>query len=223
VVLYSRNRYGNYPLASYAFHLGLRNDDRRVKNYTNLLFGNRARDNAFGGKGINAVPGRDGGGNGGNGGGGNGSDGAPGGNGTPGGVGGKGGTPGGGESGTAGKKGVAGAAGRNGENFDAGVDEFQVNMLVGSLNRVIDLGEVDYAKVTVPKKIQEPPDEEDPIPPKKNVVPVHVGHVYVVHIYGLVAPNQKQDFYVKLKVLGHRDNDAVRFEWEPLPRVERGK
>ena len=57
VVLYSRSRHGNYPLATYAFHLGLRGDDRSVANDVNLLFGNTKRDQGFDGERIDKVPG----------------------------------------------------------------------------------------------------------------------------------------------------------------------
>jgi hypothetical protein len=43
VVLLSRVAYGDYARSSYAFHLGLRNDERRVSNEVNLIFGNVRR------------------------------------------------------------------------------------------------------------------------------------------------------------------------------------
>src|SRR5579884_3092639 len=57
VVLYSRSRYGNYPLATYAFHRGLRGDDASVANDVNLVFGNARRENAFPGPPVDGVPG----------------------------------------------------------------------------------------------------------------------------------------------------------------------
>jgi RNA polymerase sigma factor (sigma-70 family) len=181
VVLYSRNRHGNYPLAGYSFHLGLRNDDVQVANYVNLLFGNRVRDNAFQGEPVDTAPGAA----------------APGGT------------------------GAAGAAGLNAG--DPGVDEFQVNCYGGSRNRIVDLGQVDYARVEVPRELRDLPGEDARIPPEQNLVPVTAGHVYVIHVLGDVAGQGPADFHVKLKVLKHRDNDAVLLEWARLPAVKREK
>jgi RNA polymerase sigma factor (sigma-70 family) len=57
IVLYSRNRFGNYPLASYALHLGLRGDDKSVANDVNLLYGNVHREDSFRGRKVDNVPG----------------------------------------------------------------------------------------------------------------------------------------------------------------------
>jgi hypothetical protein len=202
VVLYSRNRYGNYPLASFAFHLGLRGDDARVANYVNLLFGNRIREKPFDGVAVDVVPGLDGqpgpGGNGGAGGGkGVGSDGAPGG------------------------KGFAGAAGLNGEQDGPAVDEFQVNCYGGSRQRIVDLGRVEYAKAKVPQELEALLAENEQVKAEQNLVPVHLDHVYIVHVYGSTADSPLVDLYIKLKVLQHQDNEAVQFEWAPLPPVAR--
>jgi hypothetical protein len=60
------------------------------------------------------------------------------------------------------------------------------------------------------------------VPAGQNLVPVHEEHVYVVHVNGDNG-RVRVDQYVKLKVLKHRDNDAVLFEWAPLPAPERAK
>jgi hypothetical protein len=57
VILYSRNRYGNYPVATYDFTLGLRGDDLQVANYVDLVFGNAQRKDAFADEAVNSVPG----------------------------------------------------------------------------------------------------------------------------------------------------------------------
>jgi RNA polymerase sigma factor (sigma-70 family) len=203
-VLYSRNRYGNYPLAGYAFHLGLRNDDARVGNAVNLLFGNRKRENAFLGQRIDCVP-------------------RPNGDGGSGGNGGAGGTRGNGENGgNANQTTANGAAGMNGENAGPGVDEFQVNCHGGPCNRIVDLGQVDYARATVPQQLRRLPDKRGNVPQEENIVPVRVGHVYVVHVYS-DDPRRDQDFHVKFKVLKHRENDAVLIQWARLPAVRRAR
>jgi hypothetical protein len=56
-VLYSRNRYGNYPVATYDFTLGLRGDDERVANRVDLVFGNRERKGTFAGREVDRVKG----------------------------------------------------------------------------------------------------------------------------------------------------------------------
>src|SRR5262249_24546359 len=129
VALYARNRHGNYPLARYAFHLGLRNDALAVANPVNPLYGNRQRAKPLTQKPLDVVPGARGGSHGG-----------------PGGQGGHGGDQGAGEAGGSGGTGVAGAAGMNGENA-TGSDEFQVTCHAGSEHRIVDLGKVDYATV----------------------------------------------------------------------------
>ena len=173
VVLYSRSRYGNYPLATYAFQLGLRGDNAQVANYVNLIFGNRTREDAFGGDLVNAgPPSQDG-------------------------------------------NRVAGAAGMDGNNGDS-VDEFRVNCYGGSRNRIVDLGESDFAKIVIPKELQANP--ADAVDDVLNTVPVKVGHVYVIHIHGKDQDGEMKAFYVKVKVLQHRDNDAVLLEWAPLEK-----
>jgi hypothetical protein len=57
VILYSRSRHGNYPLASYTFSRGLRGDDKTVRNDVDLVFGNVQRGAAFRGQRVDAVPG----------------------------------------------------------------------------------------------------------------------------------------------------------------------
>ena len=56
IVLYSRNRYGNYPLATYSFIMGLRGDDVRVRNFADLVFGNANRPDRFMGTQVDGVP-----------------------------------------------------------------------------------------------------------------------------------------------------------------------
>jgi hypothetical protein len=207
-VLYSRNRYGNYSLASFDFNMGLRDDDKRVGNFVNLVFGNRKRENAFKGQPIDSVPGAFG----------------PLAQG-PGGTGGHGGGPGGSrnEGGGAGGRGIAGVAGMGGANPAASHDEFQVNCYNITANRIVDLGKVDYAKVTIPEDLRVPPTADARIPDQLDSVPVGVNHVYMIHVYTPGGRPLPQDFYVKLRVLQHRDNDAVEFEWAKLPRTEREK
>jgi hypothetical protein len=57
VILHSRNRYGNYPVATYDFTLGLRGDDKQVANYVDLVFGNTKRAGAFAGDPVDGVEG----------------------------------------------------------------------------------------------------------------------------------------------------------------------
>jgi hypothetical protein len=175
VILYSRNRHGNYPLASYAFQLGLRGDDERVRNHVNLVFGNGKRENSFTGERIDSVPG--------------------------------------------GTGGAAGAVGMDSRSFHGKrFDEFRVGCYGGCQHRIVDLGKVDYGKVRIPASLCELPDEAS----HSGHARVEVGHVYVIHLYYPGRPDP-QDLYVKLKVLAHRDNDAVLFEWQPLPLPRRTK
>jgi len=174
VVLYSRNRHGSYPLAAYAFHLGMRNDNAEVANFVNLVFGNRKREDAFAGVPVDAGP-----------------------------------PP---PAGQGQGQSVAGAVGMDGAN-GAG-DEFRVNCYGGTRNRIVDLGEVDFAKVALPRA--KPDDPEAAVDDAFNIVPVKAGHVYVLHVFGKDGNGVMKNFYVKLKVLKHRDNDAVLLEWAPL-------
>lgn len=57
VVLWSRSRWGNYPLATYDFRSGLRGDHPAVANRVQLAFGNRLRAHAWQGVPVDAVPG----------------------------------------------------------------------------------------------------------------------------------------------------------------------
>jgi RNA polymerase sigma factor (sigma-70 family) len=170
VILYSRSRHGNYPLATYAFHLGLRGDDRSVGNDVNLIFGNTRRRNAGAGPPVESVPG----------------------------------------------VWRHGAAGMDGAGLEK--DLFRVNCLGGSEHRILDLGTVDYDGLRAPPRGWEPDCDED-----AGTAPVEVNHVYVIRLFEPEHPNLGQERYVKLKVLAHRDNDAVLFAGEPLPGGERGK
>jgi hypothetical protein len=160
VVLYSRNRHGNNPLASYSFIRGLRGDDPPVNNDVELVFGNRKRF-LVGGTPINEVP----------------------------------------EEHRPAYNIVAGIA------FEKVRDEFQVGLHGwGKKHRIVDLGPIDFkALIKVPKEAE---NAESPI------VEVQIDHVYVIRL--LDDRYHQQPVYVKLKVLRHRDNDTVLFEWEPL-------
>jgi RNA polymerase sigma-70 factor (ECF subfamily) len=161
VVLYSRARYGNYPLATYAFHLGLRGDDASVSNEVNLIFGNGKRKNGFAGPPVDAVPG---------------------------------------------VRPRCGAAGMDGGPPDH--DTFRVNCWGGAQNCVVDLGPVDYAAITqAPESVQKM-DGRD-----ADRVPVKVNDTYVIRLLQPGLPQLQEARFVKLKVLGHRDFDAVQFEW----------
>ncbi|MFH0939309.1 MAG: POTRA domain-containing protein [Planctomycetota bacterium] len=157
VVLYSRNRFGNYPLASYALHLGLRGDDARVRNAVNLLFGNAYRSDAFKGAPIDDVPGSSG----------------------------------------------NGSAGMDG---GAPQDRFQVSCYGGNRNKIIDLGKVNYETLAIPKGFVQAKDR----------VYVKQGHVYCIRLLDKNDPRFSNSLYFKLKVIEHRDNDAVMIDWEPL-------
>ncbi|MCW8131098.1 MAG: RNA polymerase sigma factor [Planctomycetota bacterium] len=160
VLLYSRNRYGHYPLATYAFHLGLRGDGRTVGNEVNLIFGNAKREQAFTGDLVDEGP-----------------------------------------------RGLHGAAAMDGGPLDGKPrDEFRA-FTRNEQNAIVDLGAVDYATVT------EPPEG---LGTAGYRVPVVEGHVYVLRIAERNKKNPGEPLIVKLKVVRHRDNDAVIFTWEPL-------
>jgi hypothetical protein len=172
VVLYSRNRHGNYPVASYSFGRGLRGDDETVENLVDLVFGNRQREDAFSGAPIDSVPG----------------------------------------------VGGAGACGMDGGNAgEPGYDEFRVGLYGGCRHRISDLGEVDYARADIPADLAILPDKGASSAEQAKVVP---GHVYIVHAW-YPDGDRPFDIYVKLKVLRHRDNDAVEFEWAKLATPKR--
>ena len=157
IVLYSRNRHGNYPLASFAFHLGLRGDDRRVRNAVNLLFGNVKRADRFSGEPVNQVP---------------------------------------------------EVLGNGAAGMDAGPgkDEFRVQCMGGDEHRILDLGALEFATLTaIPKDWTQAPYR----------AAVHVNHVYVVRLFDPEEP-PLQDRFFKVKVLRHRENDAVLLDWAPL-------
>jgi RNA polymerase sigma factor (sigma-70 family) len=176
VILYSRNRYGNYPVATYDFTLGLRGDDEQVANYVDLVYGNCMREGAFAGKAVDGVPGafsrwRN--------------------------------------------AGAAGAAGMDART--PALDTFRVGLYGGPWHRIVDCGKVDFARATVPPKLAELPGPGDR---RLDTVAVAVGHVYVLHLYDDNAATS-QDRYVKVRVLRHRDNDAVEIEWAPMAMPKR--
>jgi len=163
VVLYSRSRYGNYPLATYSFSRGLRGDDRTVGNDVELVFGNVQRENAFRGRRVDSVPGAHGPGN--------------------------------------------GSVGMDGGGPGA-KDRFRVALFGGSNHRILDLGDVafdDLTNVPVAAKSAEARSAE-----------ARANHVYVLRLFDRNDPRYKNPVYVKLKVLLHRDNDAILIEWKPL-------
>lgn len=160
VLLYARNRYGNYPLATYAFHLGLRGDGKTVGNEVNLIFGNAKRANAFTGDPVDDGPRR-----------------------------------------------LHGAAGMDGGPMDGKPqDEFRV-FTRSEANQIVDLGAVNFAAVTAPP---------ESLGTAGYRVPVVERHVYVLSITERNKKNPAEPLIVKLKVIRHRDNDAVIFTWEPL-------
>jgi RNA polymerase sigma factor (sigma-70 family) len=159
VVLYSRSRHGNYPVATYAFHLGLRGDDSSVANDVNLVFGNAERDNGFTGPPVDGVPGVNG----------------------------------------------NGACGMDGG--PASEDAFRVGCVGRCEHRILDLGFADYASLrAAPRAIEDDWDDD-------GTAVVHAGHVYAILVYDPDHPKLREPRYVKLKVLRHRDNDRVLFEW----------
>jgi RNA polymerase sigma factor (sigma-70 family) len=155
VVLWSRNRWGNYPLATYDFRLGLRGDHPHVANGVQLAFGNRQRANAWTGAQVDAV-----------------AD-----------------VP---SNGSCGQDGGPGAQ-----------DEFRANLYGGERSAIRDLGAADFAAI----------HEARPIGFDEAVAPVVVGHTYLVMYQADGEPGAE----VKMRVLAHRDNDAVLIEWAPLP------
>lgn len=155
VVLWSRNRYGNYPLATYAFHLGERGDGRDVRNEVNLIYGNVVRESAFKGETVDGE-----------------------------------------FNGSAGMD-----AGRRGSP-----DEFRV-FTRSVQNKIVDLGAADYQAV-----VEAPAAIED----AGYRAAVAEGHVYVVRFRERSLPDPEKPVDVKLRVLRHRDNDAVLIEWAPL-------
>lgn len=160
VLLYSRNRYGNYPLATYAFHLGLRGDGKTVGNEVNLIFGNAKRESAFTGDPVDEGPLK-----------------------------------------------LHGPTGMDGGPLDGKPqDEFR-SYTRTEQNHIVDLGAVDYATVTTPP---------ESLATAGYRVPVVEGHVYVLSITERNKKNPDEPLIVKLKVVRHRDNDAVIFTWEPL-------
>jgi hypothetical protein len=161
VILYSRSRHGNYPLASYTFSRGLRGDDKTVHNDVDLVFGNVQRENAFRGRRVDAVLGA-------------------GGNGAP-----------------ALDGGGAGAK-----------DQFRVGLFGGVDHGIVDLGKVDFNGLT-----HVPPTAKTASATR---VGVQVDHVYLLRLIERTHRHSADPAYVKLRVLRHRDNDAVLIEWEPL-------
>ncbi len=154
-VLWSRNRWGNYPLATYDFRLGLRGDHPLVANGVQLVFGNRQRANAWTGAQVDAVPA----------------------------------VP---SNGSCGQDGGPGAQ-----------DEFRANLYGGERSAIRDLGAADFAAI----------HEARPIGFDEAMAPVVVGHTYLVMYKADGEPGAE----VKLRVIAHRDNDAVLIEWAPLP------
>jgi len=163
VILYSRSRYGNYPLASYSFLRGLRGDDRTVRNDVELVFGNTQRREGFSGARVDSVPG----------------------------VGGP----------------ANGAPGMDGGG--AGVkDQFRVSLFGSARHRIVDLGAIaDDAVTSVPPAAKSAGSDR---------AVVAVGHTYVVRLHGADDRRFATPIYVKLRVLSHKDNDAVLIEWRRL-------
>lgn len=160
VVLYSRSRYGNYPLATYSFSRGLRGDDRTVGNDVELVFGNVQRENAFRGTRVDSLPGHG-----------------------------------------------PGSAGMDGGSPGA-KDRFRVALFGSADHGIYDLGDVAFDDLTnVPAVAKSA---------KARSAEARVGHVYVLRLFDRNDPRYKNPVYVKLKVLLHRDNDAVLIEWKPL-------
>jgi hypothetical protein len=186
VVLYSRNRHGNYPLAGYALHLGLRGDDTRVSNDVNLLFGNIARKGQFAGRWIDEVPSALG--------------------------------PGHGAAGMS-----DGVKNSDLKLIDSSDDEtladnpsaeiqirlhdtFQMNCRGAQANRIIDLGAIDFKTARA--------NAQDFVKAQSRII-VQANHVYAIRLRETGDERLQTPLYYKLKVLQHRDNDAVMFDWEP--------
>jgi hypothetical protein len=115
------------------------------------------------------------------------------------------------------KSGAAGAAGMDGASTPEAPDQFRVGLYGGSRHRIVDCGEVQLKKVTIPDNLIEPPDDDERLP---DTVKVVVDHVYVLHLYDKTERTH-QDQYVAVQVLRHQDNDAVEIEWTPLDLPKR--
>ncbi|WP_139017413.1 hypothetical protein [Bradyrhizobium sp. STM 3809] len=87
-------------------------------------------------------------------------------------------------------------------------DQFRVGLFGTARHRIIDMGPIaDDVLPGVP-------------PAAKNAgsdhAAVHQGHVYIVRLNDDNDRRLATPIYVKLRVLSHRDNDAVLIEWHRL-------
>jgi hypothetical protein len=100
-----------------------------------------------------------------------------------------------------------GAAGMDGGG--AGTkDQFRVGLSGTAGHRIVDLGSIDSDELTSVPSAAKSAGSDHAV--------VQAGHTYVLRLYD---PNDRRyaaPIYVELRVLAHRDNDAVLIEWRRL-------
>lgn len=105
---------------------------------------------------------------------------------------------------------VPGVGGNGACGMDGGADsdQFRVGLHDNADHRIVDLGKIDFQKVTeLTKEMEKAADTQ---------AEVKLDHVYVIRLFDRGDARYQKPVYVKLKVLRHRDNDVVMVEWKPL-------
>jgi len=96
--------------------------------------------------------------------------------------------------------------------FDNGQGEktFEVNMLVGQQNLVVDLGDVDLTKDPDPNKLT----DQEMKTWRKNACPAVEGHTYLEK----VQDDRKNKFFVMFRIVAvDKDSNYMAFVWRRLP------
>lgn len=111
---------------------------------------------------------------------------------------------------------VPGVGGNGACGMDGGgpgaKDEFRAGIVGNARHRIVDLGKIDFRGLkTIPQQAEAVLKND-----RASYAEVRLDHVYVIRLHD---PNDKRylkPIHVKLKVLRHRDNDAILIEWKPL-------